>query len=150
MARTPSGRRYVNQAKASVRKATTVDDLRKALAVLLPLEFGLSIAQTAEVIGISKGWACRLRTEFIRQGCVFEETRPSRGGRRRENMTIDEEKAFLAPFFEKMSKEGTLVVREVHQALETHLDRKIALASVYNLLHRHGWRKAAQDKNMSS
>jgi transposase len=114
--------------------------------VLLPLEFGLSLEQTAEAIGVSRGWTCRLRTEFIRRGGVYEEIRPARGGRRRENMAKDEEKEFLAPFFEKAAAGGILVVSEIRQALEAHLGRKVALASVYNLLHRHGWRKIAPDK----
>lgn len=68
------------------------------------------------------------------------------GGRRRENMTPEEEMAFLAPFFEKAAAGGILVVTEIKQALATRLGRKVALASVYNLLHRHGWRKIAPDK----
>jgi len=37
--------------------------------------------------------------------------------------------------------------REIRkQALDVRLGRKVALASAYNLLHRHGWRKLAPDK----
>lgn len=146
MARKASGAEVLEQAKAGVAKAKTAQDLRQAQAVLLPLEFGLSLEQTAEAIGVSVGWACRLRTEFIRRGGVRAEDRPSRGGRRRENMTKAEEQAFLAPFFEKAAAGGILVVNEIRQALEAQLGRKVALASVYNLLHRHGWRKLAPDK----
>ena len=65
---------------------------------------------------------------------------------RRQIMTPEEEMAFLAPFFEKAAAGGILVVTEIKQALDTRLGRKVALASVYNLLHRHGWRKIAPDK----
>lgn len=41
MARKASGSEVVEQAKAGVAKAKTVEDLRQAQAVLLPLEFGL-------------------------------------------------------------------------------------------------------------
>lgn len=146
MARKASGTHVMDQAKTGVAKAKTVGELRRAQAVLLPLEFGLSLEQTAEAIGVSKGWVCRLRTEFIRRGGVYEETRPARGGRRRENMSKNEEKDFLAPFLEKAAAGGILVVSEIRQALEAHLGRKVALASVYNLLHRHGWRKIVPDK----
>lgn len=146
MARTASGANVMDQAKTNVAKARTVGDLRRAQAVLLPLEFGLSLEQTAEAIGVSKGWACRLRTEFIRSGGAHQEIRPTRGGRRRENMAVSEEKDFLASFFEKAAAGGILVVTEIRQALEVHLGRKVALASVYNLLHRHGWRKIVPDK----
>ncbi|MGE4443251.1 MAG: winged helix-turn-helix domain-containing protein [Desulfomicrobium sp.] len=61
-------------------------------------------------------------------------------------MSPDAEKEFLEPFFLKAKKGGILVAAEIHQALEQWLGRKVALASVYNLLHRHGWRKLAPDK----
>jgi transposase len=53
---------------------------------------------------------------------------------------------FLAPFLEKALCGGLLVVNEIHQAMQEHLGRNVALASAYNLLHRHGWRKLAPDK----
>jgi hypothetical protein len=38
----------------------------------------------------------------MKKGSVSEAGgKPSRGGRRRENMNIEEERAFLLPFFEK-------------------------------------------------
>jgi transposase len=39
-----------------------------------------------------------------------------------------------------------LVVGQVRAELEASLGRRMALSSVYNLLHRHGWRKLAPDK----
>ncbi|MEO9102143.1 MAG: winged helix-turn-helix domain-containing protein, partial [Burkholderiaceae bacterium] len=39
-----------------------------------------------------------------------------------------------------------LVVAQIKAALDQHLGRPVALASAYNLLHRHGWRKLVPDK----
>jgi transposase len=61
-------------------------------------------------------------------------------------MTQEEEAAFLVPFIEEAKGGGVLVVSRIKQALEARLGRKVALASAYNLLHRHGWRKLAPDK----
>jgi hypothetical protein len=101
--------------------------------------------RTGAVIGVSKGWASRLRSEFILAKGAGR-TKKLRGGRRRENMTFEEEVAFLAPFFERASKGGILVVGEIKQELDKRLERKTALASAYNLLHRHGWRKLVPDR----
>jgi hypothetical protein len=57
MVRKASGREVLAQAKMSAAKAKTVDELRQAQAVLLPLEFDLTLEQTAEAIGVSTGWA---------------------------------------------------------------------------------------------
>jgi transposase len=143
MARPPRGREVLEKAKEQLSKAHTAADLRRAQAVVLPLEFGFSLERTAAIIGVSKGWASRLRTEFVRLGP--KGANKKRGGRRRENMSYEEEIAFLAPFFEKAAKGGILVVGEIKQELDRQLRRTTALASVYNLLHRHGWRKLAPD-----
>jgi len=144
MARPASGREFLAEAKEMLAKAKTADELRQAQALILPLEYGFSINQVAAVIGTSRGWACQLRMR-----CIRNAGRPmpqKRGGRRRENMSIEDETAFLAPFIEKAANGGILVVGEIKQALDAHLGREVALASVYNLLHRHNWRKLAPDK----
>jgi len=71
---------------------------------------------------------------------------PGSGGRRRSNLSLEEEVELLEPFIEKAKSGGILVVASIHEALEKRLGRKVALASVYNLLHRHDWRKLAPDK----
>lgn len=146
MGRKASGGEFLEQAKVCLAKAKSVEELRQAQAVVLPLEFGLSLEETAQAIGVSVGWACQLRTRFVRAGGIPGRGRAARGGRRRENLTRDEEAAFLAPFFEKAKAGGILVVGEIKQALDARLGRKVALASAYNLLHRHDWRKLAPDK----
>lgn len=146
MARQARGRDLLEQAKGLLSKAKTAEELRKAQSVVMPLEFGLSIEQTARAIGVSTGWACQLRNRFIREGGIPRKAKPLRGGRRRENMNLAEEEAFLAPFLDKAKEGGVLVVSEIKSALDQRLGRNVALASAYNLLHRHDWRKLAPDK----
>lgn len=145
MARPARGKEILDIAQDMLRKARTAEELRTAQAVVLPLEFGFSIEQVGKIIGVSPGWACHLRTQFIRSGGTTE-SKPKRGGRRRENMSREEEEEFLAPFLEKAAAGGILVVGEIKKALDQRLGRKTALASTYNLLHRHNWRKLAPDK----
>ena len=145
MSRTATGHEVLEQAKSLLKTARTVEELRQAQAVVLPLEFGMSLDDTAQVTGLSKGWVNRLRVQFIR-----DEGKPkpshTRGGRMRENLSREEEAQFLQPFLEQAKGGGILVVQEIKLALEARLDRSVALASVYNLLHRHNWRKLAPDK----
>jgi transposase len=133
-------------AKSSLPKAKTIEGLRKLQAVVLPLEFGLTLEQTAQATGVTVGWVSQLRNRFIREDGRFDDERPKRGGRYRQNMHREEEERFLAPFLEKASSGGILVVTEIKEALDKRLGRKVALSSTYNLLHRHNWRKLAPDK----
>ena len=61
-------------------------------------------------------------------------------------MTAEQEREVLAPFLERVRTGGNLVVGQVKNEIEARLGRSMALSSVYNLLHRHGWRKLAPDR----
>jgi len=144
VARVAKGWEVLDKAKEMLIKARTANELRICQAVIFPLEHGMSIEQTAASLGRSISWTIRNRQSFIASSGFAERSKP--GGRKRANMTVSEEKTFLESFLDKAKKGGILVVKEIHMALEKHLGRKVALASAYNLLHRHGWRKLAPDK----
>jgi len=144
MARPPRGQEVLTQARELLAKVTKADELRALQAVVFPLANGMSTQETAQAIGRSPRWATSKRNEFIRNAGLLKTG--YKKIRNRAHMTKDEEAAFLAPFFESALQGGILVVSVLHKALEQHLGRKVALASAYNLLHRHGWRKLAPDK----
>ena len=145
MARTASGLHLLDKAKELLANAKTVKELRQAQSVILPLELKLSLDETAVVTGISKKWVCQLRNEFIHANGIIER-KTSRGGRHRENLSLTQESDFLAPFIEKAKTGGILVANEIKDALQIRLGRSVALASAYDLLHRHDWRKLVPDK----
>lgn len=147
MSRPASGDEEVlMRAREAVASAQTVEQLRQAQAVVLPLDYAMSLADTAQVIGVSPGWACQLRRRFMQGQIAGASDAPTPGGRKRQNMSLEEEREFLAPFFEQAATGGVLVVGQIKAALDKRLGREVALASAYNLLHRHGWRKLAPDK----
>jgi transposase len=146
MSRPARGAESLDWAREVLARAQTVEQLRQAQAVVLPLDYGLSLKQTARAIGCSVTWTCRLRNRFLAGEIVGDGQRQARGGRRRQNMTPEQERDVLAPFLDRARTGGILVVGQVKTELETVMGRPMALSSVYNLLHRHGWRKLAPDK----
>lgn len=146
MSRPPRGQDVVDRAPQAISSATTIEQLRQAQAVILPLQYGMSLEQTAQAIGLSKGWACRLRNQFIAGGAVGDKGKSVRGGRHRAHFTPEREAELLKPFLESAGGGGILVVGQIKPQLEAALGRKMALSSVYKLLHRHNWRKLAPDK----
>ena len=144
MARPAKGTEALENAIECLEKARAADELRICQAVIFPLKLKMTTEETASYIGRSVTWTTRSRNAFIKNGGFVK--KPKRGGRKRENLSPNEEKVFLEPFFEKARTGGILIVNEIHQALEERLGRKVALASTYNLLHRNNWRKLAPDK----
>ena len=59
--------------------------------------------------------------------------RKPNGGRKHENMTLAEEKTLLAPVCQSS--------RSRKAAYEKAIAHATSDSTVYNLLHRHGWRK---------
>jgi transposase len=145
MARIAGGRQFLEKAKELLVNAKTAKEVRQAQAVILPLEFKMSLEQTSAITGVSKNWVNQLRNEFIHSSGIVQSNK-SHGGRRRQNMSPADEALFLAPFIEKARVGGIMVVSEIKDALQAKLGRTVALASVYNLLHRNDWRKLVPDK----
>jgi len=55
----------LKNAREAIASAETVEQLRQAQAVVLPLDYAMSLADTAQIIGVSPGWVCQLRRRFM-------------------------------------------------------------------------------------
>ncbi len=144
MARKPKqAAALVNAAEEAVKSALGAREMREAQAVLLPALHGLSLAQTGRLIGRSRASVTRLRSRFKRGLEQPEGAGRQWGGRRRQNMSVEQERALLAPFFEQAKAGGILVAAPLKAAYEQALGRKVPNSTVYRLLARHGWRKIA-------
>ena len=56
-------------------------------------------------------------------------------------MSIEQEAKVLARFEEEADAGYELTVSDIRKGLETELGRETAVAYVYRVLKRHGWRK---------
>jgi transposase len=135
----------VTQAQAAVAKTTDLDEFRCAQAALLPALLGATLEQTAAVLGVGRATVPRLQARLREQCAEPAAKRPSWGGRRRESLSLEEERSFLAPWAEDCKAGGVLVVSPIRAALAQKLGRPVAASVVYRLLARHGWRKVAPD-----
>ena len=146
MSRPLGGAEFVSEAMEVINSASTLEQLRQAQAVVLPLQPGMDLGKAAEVIGLSKGWVCRLRNQFISGNRIGTQGKSVRGGRRREYFTQEQEVELLEPFLKSARTGGILIVNQIKPAIEMALGKEVALSTVYKLLHRHNWRKLAPDK----
>jgi transposase len=115
-------------------------EFQRFLCVWLRLEQGLSNKVIVDILGWNINTVRITQRDFISRGidALVEE---KRGGRRRQLMTIEEEKSFLASF-EIAARDGEiLVANEIRASLEKHLGRTVHKSTVYRLLRRHNWRK---------
>lgn len=145
MSRPALGIELLEKAKELLATSKTANEIRICQAVILPLE-GMSIEETAATIGRSTSWVAHKRANFITHKGFPPPPVSRKGMRIHANMTLEEETKFLEPFIEGAKIGRIIVVSEIHHALEVQLGRHVGLSSVYELLHRHGWRKLVPDK----
>lgn len=146
MARIAGGKDQLAMAREALRKAKTADELRTAQAVLLPLELGLSLAQTAIAIGRSVGVTCTMRTRYSR--IARQEAVPpvsKRQLRNRACLSLEEEGAMLDEVLEQATQGGVVIVPPLQKRFAEKLGKPVALSTIYRMLARHGWRKLAPD-----
>jgi len=124
-------------------KAETKADFKRVQAVWLRVSLGLSYEQIALGVGLAVNTVRCLCSRFRTQGPAALQRGPGRGGRRKQNLSPDEEAEFLRPFMETAEQGHILHVGEVKEAYEKRLGRSVPKSTVYRLLKRHGWRKLA-------
>lgn len=146
MARPASGQEHLAAARALLERASTAEELRTAQAVLLPIWLGLSMAQTALAIGRSPSAACAMRMRFFRieEGISAAPLKKTQL-RNRAHVSSEGERRLLAGVCGRARHAGPDLVARLKQALEVSLGEPVALASVYRLLRRHGWRRLTPD-----
>jgi transposase len=146
MARTASGTTDLDWAREQLSSAKTVDELRLAQAIFLPLELGLSLQQTALVIGRSVSMTCKLRNRKRRETAGEIMLRRSKKAlRNRAAMTLEKEAAILDELLANANHGGVVTIPALKPAFEKATGGTVALSTLYRVLARHGWRKLAPD-----
>lgn len=146
MARRAGGVDELEWARGQVASARSADELRQAQAILLPLELGLSLEQTATAIGRSVSLTCKLRNRPRRERALeIPIKRKKRELRNHALMPLEREEALLDAVLAEAASGGVVVIPRLRPAFEARLGRPVALSTLYRMLARHGWRKLAPD-----
>ena len=129
-------------AKLLIETATTVQQLRRGQAMLLPALTGASMDTTATLLGLGRNQVCVLRRQFRApdQAPLLGE-QDQRGGRRRELLSLEEEARFVQGWIDQAKQGGALTVALIHAALQKKLGKRVARSTVHRMLGRHGWPK---------
>lgn len=110
MARKPGGTDQLKAAKVLLKQAKTADELRAAQAIVLPLELGLSLEQTAVAIGRSVGITCTMRTGFARVlGGEKKAARSKRELRNRAKASLEKESQILDEVLNMAATGGVVI-----------------------------------------
>lgn len=127
-------------AQLMIETATTMQQLRRGQAMLLPALTGASMDITAKLLGIGRNQVCALRRQLRSpevESSNGEQER--RGGRRHELLSLQEETLFLQGWLKKTKAGATLAVAPIHVAFEKKVGKRVSKSTIYRMLGRHGW-----------
>src|SRR5476651_402780 len=113
---------------------------RQRIQMVLLRESGMTQAAIAEAMGVSLSTVNRAHMAYDHGGLKALRRKPS-GGRKRENMTLAEEKVLLTGFAKAAGAGELLNIHDLKVAYEKAIGHETSKSTVYNLLARHGWRK---------
>jgi len=129
--------REIEKAVFNIKDLT---NYRRVLSLRLRDVFKMTAAQIGSTVGFSEQNVRQIHADYFKQGnSVFN--KPQKGGRHRENMTMQEEEKLLEPFFRASENSGIVTVSVIQKAYEQKLGRQVNVSTVYRMLGRHGWRK---------
>jgi transposase len=113
---------------------------RQRIQMMLLRESGMTQPLIAAAMGVSLSTVNRAHMAYDQGG--LEALKPkSIGGRKRENMTLEDEKALLARFAKAAGAGEMLNIHDLKAAYEKAIGHETSKSTIYNLLARHGWRK---------
>src|ERR1700752_1179848 len=141
-----SGEQMVKCSKAEVRRLKTAvrwkmpAAQRQRIQMVLLRESGMAQPAIAAAMGVSLSTVNRAHMAYDQGGIRALKPKPN-GGRKHENMTVAEEKALLARFAKTAGAGEMLNIHDLKRAYEQQIGHQTSNSTVYNLLHRHGWRK---------
>jgi transposase len=124
-----------------LKSAKTKCGYQRVLCLWLRVSLGLDANHIATGIGWQSASSVRrVQSQFFKEG-EQALSRPGRGGRRRENMTLEQEQVLLSTFFDKAEQGVLLVATDVKRAYEQVVGHPVPKSTIYRMLARHEWRK---------
>ncbi len=126
--------------KNAYKKSRNVKERSRLLCLKLRIVKGMTRRQIASITELSEPYIDELIKKYTVNG--LESIIAKKQTSHNRNMTPKEEEAFLNRFKEEALKGKILVVSEIIEAYSEVLNgKKVSKSTVYDMLHRNGWRK---------
>ena len=132
----------INVLADRLKKAKGRPEFQRIQCVLIRATLDSSATEIARLLGWSTATVHVIHSRWAKEGeAVFN--LKTKGGRRNQYFTAEEETAFLQPFLVKAEAGGLLNAMEIKVAFEAKAGKVVAKSTIYRMLERCGWRKIA-------
>ena len=113
---------------------------KRIQVVYLRAKYRYSSLTIAAMTGYHQTTVKKIQAQYLKEGeeALFPK---GTGGRYRENLSIEQEREFLTPYLDSAKAGQILQISRIHQDYEQKLGRPAGKSTIYEMLHRHEWRK---------
>jgi transposase len=136
-------KQYSEEQKVEIIKAykdsKNAKEQKRLLCIKLRVCEGYKTKQISEIIGYASTFVDEIISRYNRSGLDEIKIKKQTGNRR--NLSRKDEMNFLKTFSKKAESGQQLVVNDIHAEYEKLIGRQVPKSTVYNMLHRNGWRK---------
>jgi transposase len=123
-----------------LRKSNKDKNVDRRVRALLMYTRGERSEETARQTGFSKEYIKNLVSKYRVRGLSAVTGDNYKGNHR--NMSFADEEALLSSFKEAAESGQVIEVKEIKRVYEEKIGRSLSsTGQIYNVLHRHGWRK---------
>ena len=126
--------------KEKIKKTVGFWRVQKWLVIYNALVDPKPAKEIAKHTGLATGTVHNIISEYNKHGPKAIET-PGKGGRRKNYMNLEAEETFLESLIAKAAKGEVVTVKEIKEAYEERIHKKVHKTTIYRLLKRHRWRK---------
>jgi transposase len=125
-----------------LRSTQNNKSIKRIQCIYFKLKYNKTPEEIGEMVGYNKNYVKQIQAKFWKKGDSVFNTK-QRGGRRRENLTIEEEKAIVDEFKQKADNAEIIEASKIKECYEEKARKKVSKSTIYRMLKRHGWRKIA-------
>jgi transposase len=130
----------IEEVKEAMERTENKTEYRKLQSIYLGDTMPeLSAAEIGNITQYSESSVNRIHSEFRKHG--MKSVKETRGGRRRENLTLEQERELLRQFEETSSLGQVSEISRIKGEYEKMAGKKVNKTVIYRMLHRHGFRK---------
>jgi transposase len=128
------------QLNEALKQAKTKAEFQRVQCLWLRASLGLNADQVATALGWQPTSVRRLQAQYLKEGEQVLQA-AGRGGRRNQNLTVEQERQLLTGFSTQAKEAGMLEVSQIKRVYEEVIGHPVPKSTVYRMVARHGWRK---------
>jgi len=138
----PFPRGASQQLANALKQAKSKSEFQRVQCLWLRASLGLAADEVATAIGWQPTSVRRLQAQYLKEGKQVLQA-VGRGGRRNQNLTVEQERQLLAEFDARAERAGMLEVSQIRRAYEDAVGHPVPKSTVCRMLARQDWRKIA-------